>query len=1773
MNSYKDLFISYGRRESLGFVARLHQQLKLAGFDGWFDKVNIPDGEDYAARINHGIESAHNFVYVMAPRALCSPYCLIELEYARVLGKRVIPINQMVIFQADDGELSEGDKQVLHGFYAFHGLEDPNINTAQQVLERSLKVVGRTDWLDGKENLSNEDCKQLAAWAQAYENHWHKHEELAYLQTLELPVFGDNIDTLDSVIERINIVLERHTHYVEQHTEVLAQALLWQANQRATRYLPVGEERHAAQNWLLTAFQDGEQAPCEPSHVVCEFICEARKNGENLLTEAFICYDVDDKPMRDVVVRTLSRHAITTWQHDRDIQTGSRSESAILEGIAGATNVLYFISPRSVQSEYCQKELDYALSLNKRIIPILLEATPDVPAVLDTLQYINFCAEDGTEHLLHALNHERSYYEHHKMLLTRALKWQANAQGSAFLLRGHHLENAKIWLRLNENRSQQAPTALHQDLIQHSEALKGQLGTDVFISYSRKDGDFARQMNIQLQEAGKTTWFDQESIASGVDFETELYKGIDSADNFVFILSPDSVESQYCKHEVDYAHEQGKRILTVLARDTDPQTLPENLKAINWIDFIAHPFADAFADLIQELDLDREHVQQHTQWQQRAMEWQRQTQSTDFLLNQTACEKAETWLEHAQATQKNPPPTAFQQQHIHSSRAAIEAAQRKEKRRQRFMLVGLVLALVLAGFAWMQMKEAQVQKQTAQQQTQRALHNQSRFLSEQARQLSEQNKPMTAMRVALEALPNTSETYPQRAWLLEAQQQLYHAIQKNWQGVLEHDDSVDGAEFSPDGTQLLTWAGRQAYLWDRQQSRLLRVFSGHIDRVTHASFAPDGKRLVTVSNDKTAHLWDADSGALLQRIGEVNHASFSPNGKALVTVSNDKTARLWDTNSGALLYRLEGHEGSVTHASFAPDGKRLVTASEDNTAHLWDADSGALLHHLEGHEGGVLYASFAPDGKRLVTASWDKTARLWDVDSGALLQRLEGHEGSVTHASFAPDSKTLVTTSRDKTARLWDVDSGVLLHRLEGHEHLITHASFAPDGKRLVTASKDNTARLWDADSGALLQRIEGHEGEVNHASFAPDSKTLVTTSRDKTARLWNADSGALLHHLEGHEGAVFHVSFAPDGKRLVTASNDKTARLWDADSGALLHRLEGHTGSVTHASFAPDGKRLVTASYDKTARLWDTDSGALLHRLEGHTRGVTHASFAPDGKRLVTTSGDKTARLWDVDSGALLHRLKGHRHFLMHASFAPDGKRLVTTSSDKTPRLWDADSGVLLHRLEGHNMGVFHASFAPDGKTLVTASIDNTARLWDADSGAVLHRLEGHTGSVTHASFAPDGKRLVTTSSDNTARLWDADSGVLLRRLEGHADVVLHANFAPDGKRLVTTSKDKTTRLWDVGSGALLYRLKGHKSAVNHASFAPDGKRLVTASNDNTARLWLVFTDLSSLVSEAQTRLPQRLSKIAKHHLSCTERQSYFMDYLPRCASVLDPHIAGYYQGEIKNQQAHGQGHSQGRNHYQGGFKQGMKHGHGVYTWAEGGRYEGEFANDEAVGLEHFDATNPYAWYEAARYEEDTAKVQSLLQTQLKITPQHALSFVRWGELLVKQDKEHTAIEKFQQALVFDPNLGFDPEQKVKQLRIAVLIDRIYDLAGKGKIDQALSQLQQAQVLDANVKIEVSIWNELCRYGALHQQADKVLNACEQAVTQSNGDVDMRDSRGIARALTGDIAGALDDFRFYVAENLDEAEEAEVLKRVGWIDCLERGENPFTEAVLESLR
>jgi tetratricopeptide (TPR) repeat protein len=98
--------------------------------------------------------------------------------------------------------------------------------------------------------------------------------------------------------------------------------------------------------------------------------------------------------------------------------------------------------------------------------------------------------------------------------------------------------------------------------------------------------------------------------------------------------------------------------------------------------------------------------------------------------------------------------------------------------------------------------------------------------------------------------------------------------------------------------------------------------------------------------------------------------------------------------------------------------------------------------------------------------------------------------------------------------------------------------------------------------------------------------------------------------------------------------------------------------------------------------------------------------------------------------------------------------------------------------------------------------------------------------------------------------------------------------------------------------------------------------------------------------------------------------------------------------------------------------------------------------------------------------------------------------------------------------------------------------------------------------------------WNSLCWNGSLWEHAAEVLDACEQAVSLEPEKGRIRNSRRLARALTGDYAGAVEDFEAFVEWASDYSfYEEDVEQRKAWIATLQGGENPFTEEVLQELR
>src|SRR5262249_1443964 len=125
---------------------------------------------------------------------------------------------------------------------------------------------------------------------------------------------------------------------------------------------------------------------------------------------------------------------------------------------------------------------------------------------------------------------------------------------------------------------------------------------------------------------------------------------------------------------------------------------------------------------------------------------------------------------------------------------------------------------------------------------------------------------------------------------------------------------------------------------------------------------------------------------------EILTVRFSADDRRLITGSADRTARVWDAQSGQQLVLLAGHQHFVWDAVFTAAG--YATASQDKTVPTWAAD-GTPPRGLTGHGGTVSCLAVDESGRRLLAGGADGAVFLWDL-AQSTGRRLAQYPSSVT---------------------------------------------------------------------------------------------------------------------------------------------------------------------------------------------------------------------------------------------------------------------------------------------------------------------------------------------------------------------------------------------------------------------------------------------------------------------------------------------------------------------------------------------------------------------------------------------------------------------------------------------------------------------------------------------------------------------------------------------------------------------------------------------------------
>jgi WD40 repeat protein len=984
---------------------------------------------------------------------------------------------------------------------------------------------------------------------------------------------------------------------------------------------------------------------------------------------------------------------------------------------------------------------------------------------------------------------------------------------------------------------------------------------EVFISYSRKDKEFVRRLHEALSQRDREAWVDWEDIRPTEEFMQAIYGAIEGSDTFIFVLTPDSVASVVCGREIAHAAAHNKRMVPIVAREVNADTVPEAMAKLNWI-FCrdGDDFEKATDTLISALDTDLEWVHAHTRLLTRAIEWEANKKSNSFVLRGEDLRFAEQWLAQA-GTEKERQPTALQTEYIIASR---KAALRRQRIISSAVSLGLIVSIVLTVIALTQRQQAVRAAQVA-----------------LARQLAAQAQVGTVRTPynLLLALESISITQKIGAFSPTASRQLLNDVLNATGGIpLQHAAPVVAVGFSPDDHWLAVVSANSLQLWDMQMPSAAPIpLRGHDKVINALAFSPDGRTLATVGDDPGVRMWEmatadraASAHVLATHSAHLVDVAFSRNGRWLATASKDGSAQLWDLAAAdpAPASSILPHEQSVNTLAFSPDNHWLATGSSDGTVRLWDLlspnpSAEPILLDVKSfvYNSFVYKVAFSPNSQWLVVGDTEYyTAVLMRVTAPdkPFLLKVNQWVGVV---AFSPDGRWLATPSQ-YDARLWDLNkpdpsSEPLI--LPGHKNGINDLAFSPDGKWLATGSADYTVQLWNvADRFTAATILRGHEGQISGLAFSHDSRHLATASADRTVRLWNIASPAaeplMLRTLDGateklHVWDIRAVDspdppqvlgdkfepgagsvFSPDGQWIaaIAAGGADSVDLWKLSGPSPTHYRLQHPGGIWAAPvFSPDGRWLATGGVDDpTIRLWDLKApnpASDPHLLQGHGGPVRSLACSADGHYLVTGARDGLALVWDltVDPPASPKRLEGGD--IKAVAISGDGRYVVTGSwafegaplTDNAARIWDLSAPVSSSNpiTLTFTARVFDVAISPDGRWVAAGSWDFTTQLLDLSKpGAKPFVLKGHTARTLSVAFSPDSQWVATGNEDQTARLWNlvaADPSLDSTALQA-AYKVGSVSFSPDGRWLALNSSEYRT-----------------------SPFRPDGNRFVSTSTD----------------------------------------------------------------------------------------------------------------------------------------------------------------------------------------------------------------------------------------------------------------------------------------------------------------------------------------------------
>lgn len=1005
--------------------------------------------------------------------------------------------------------------------------------------------------------------------------------------------------------------------------------------------------------------------------------------------------------------------------------------------------------------------------------------------------------------------------------------------------------------------------------------------TKVFISYSRKDKLFAEKLDTALKEIGLDSWIDWIDIPPTADWWDQIEKGIESADAFLVLLSPDSTSSKICRQEIDHAIKNGKRLIPLVVRDVKPDEVHESLQKLNWIFFRENDeFSTSLKKLEAGIKTDLAWVESHRRLQIRALEWE-ERRDRSLLLRGKDLGAAEIQL--ASSGQKDPQPTDLQRQYI------LESRRRESQTRNTLLSVGgvvLVMLALLSVFAFNQRNLANDNAMTAVANQNIAIANEQEADRQSnialARQLAAQAQFIAAtdplaQELAVLLATRSMQLFPTG----DAANVLQNTTLASSIAHMQQNEPVTHVAFSPAGTHVLSDStDGSAYIWEITTGNQVGKLP-HEAGADPPSFSPDGKYLVSGSTDGTIRVWEVSTGS---EVAHMNHDDsvtalvFGWDSKYVVSGSRDGTARVWETATGKEVARMI-HDGAVTSVAFSMGGDYVVSGSEDNTARVWEAATGAEIARMS-HDTAVLSLDLSMDGQLVASGDAGGGIRVWEFATGNEVARVDQSGWAVSFA-LSPSADYLLTVGVS-SATVWETNTGNQIANADFGDYAVEYSVFSPDGRYIVSRGSDGTARIWQTDTGDAITYL-GADISVNSIHFNTTGQYvaaggckeyILATCHGGFVRILETATGQEIAYMP-QEAEVRSVAFSADAKYVLAGSEDGSVHIWNSNSNKEIISIPDKP-YISFVAFSADNDHVISDGSEGLVGIWEITSGNQVSVIP--TSFVSRTILSIDGQYESLGVVDDAAnilRVWDPTTGTEISRMN---HDMDVSSFAlsEDGKYVVSASQDKAVRVWDAATGNELAQIRTESE-IWSVSFSPTAKYVVSTGDDGIARVWDVSTAKEIARMV-HDGRLNAVAFSPDERFMASAFCDqldaqsqffcqsSTILVWDVATIAVIARMNYDSEI-WDMTFSPDGKYIAAgggasinlSGQPGALLIWEASTGVEVIRIP-HDLLVTSVVFSPDGRYVASAGGEGIIRVWTWQPE--DRIEDACSRVTRNLSR-----------------------------------------------------------------------------------------------------------------------------------------------------------------------------------------------------------------------------------------------------------------------------------------------------------------------